>query len=50
MAKATVKLFRDPLNAEGAVAELTAKGFKGDGIGVLVRSKEKATKLAKRPR
>ena len=46
MAKATVKLFRDPLNAERAVEELTAKGFKGDGISVLVRDKEKATKLA----
>jgi hypothetical protein len=45
MAKATVKLFRDPLNAERAVEELAAKGFKGDGISVLVRDKEKATKL-----
>ena len=46
MAKTTVKLFRDPLNAEKAAEELKAKGFKGDEIGVLVRDKEKAAKLA----
>jgi hypothetical protein len=46
VSKAAVKLFRDPLNAEKVAEELKAKGFKGDEIGVLARSKEKRAKLA----
>jgi hypothetical protein len=46
VAKAAVKLFRDPLNAERAAEELKAKGFKGDEIGILVRDKERTSKLA----
>ena len=45
VAKAAVKLFGDPLNAEKAAEELKAKGFKGDEIGILVRNKEKTAKL-----
>ncbi|MBE0415806.1 MAG: hypothetical protein IBX36_04615 [Dehalococcoidia bacterium] len=45
MAKATVKFFRDPLNAEKAAQELRSKGFKADEIGILVRDKEKAERL-----
>ena len=46
MAKAAVKLFRDPVNAEKAAAELEAKGFKADEIGILVGDKKKAAKFA----
>lgn len=45
MAKAALKLFRDPLNAEKAAEELSAKGFKADEIGILVRDKEKAARF-----
>ena len=46
MAKTAVKFLRDPVNAEKAAEELKAKGFKGNEIGVLLRDKEKAAKLA----
>ena len=46
MAKAAVKLFRDPVNAEKAAVELEAKGFKADEIGILVGDKKKAAKFA----
>lgn len=49
MAKAVVKLFRDPLKAERAAEELKAKGFKGDEIGILVCDKEKAKILGTEP-
>lgn len=45
MAKAAVKLFKDPINAEKAAAELEAKGFKADEIGILVHDKKKAVKF-----
>ena len=45
MAKAAVKLFKDPINAEKAAAELEAKGFKADEIGILVHDKKKAAKF-----
>ena len=45
MAKAAVKLFKDPLNAEKAAAELKAKGFKAAEIGILVRDQAKAAKF-----
>ena len=46
MAKTAVKLFKDPVNAEKAAAELEAKGFKADEIGILVGDKKKAAKFA----
>ena len=46
MAKAAVKLFKDPVNAEKAAAELKAKGFKADEIGVLVGDKRKAARFS----
>ncbi len=45
MAKTAVKLFKDPLSAEKAAAELEAKGFKADEIGILVRDKKKTAKF-----
>jgi hypothetical protein len=45
VAKAAVKLFKDPINAEKAAAELEAKGFKADEIGILVHDKKKAVKF-----
>lgn len=45
MAKAAVKLFKDPIKAEKAAAELEAKGFKADEIGILVHDKKKAVKF-----
>lgn len=45
MAKTAVKLFKDPINAEKAAAELEAKGFKADEIGILVHDKKKAVKF-----
>jgi len=46
VAKAAVKLFKDPINAEKAAAELGANGFKADEIGILVGAKRKAAKFA----
>jgi hypothetical protein len=45
VAKAAVKLFKDPLSAEKAAAELKAKGFKADEIGILARDKKKTAKF-----
>lgn len=45
MAKAVVKLFRDPLTAARAAEELKSRGFKAEEIGILVRDGEKAKKL-----
>ena len=38
MSKAIVKLFRDPGHAARAVADLLAKGFKSEEIGILVKA------------
>ena len=46
MAKVAVKLFKDPLSAEKAAAELEAKGFKTGEIGILVRDQARAAKFA----
>ena len=45
MAKVAAKLFRDLTNAVKAVDDLRAKGFKEEGIGILLRDKEKAAKF-----
>jgi hypothetical protein len=45
MAKAAVKFFRNPLNAEKAAEELRSKGFKADEISILVHDREKAQRL-----
>ena len=52
MSKAIVKLFRDPGHAARAVADLLAKGFKSEEIGILVKAEvglELAGKLGKDP-
>jgi len=46
MAKVACRVFRDPRNAEAAVRELEAKGFRGEEIGVVARDKELVAKLA----
>jgi len=38
MSKAIAKLFRDPGHAARAVADLLAKGFKSEEIGILVKA------------
>jgi len=45
MAKAVVKLFRDPVNAARAAKQLKSQGFKAEEIGILVRDREKAKRL-----
>jgi hypothetical protein len=45
MAKAAVKLFRDPLNAEKAAGDLRSQGFRAEDIRILVCDSEKAERL-----
>jgi len=52
MSKAIAKLFRDPGHAARAVADLLAKGFKSEEIGILVKAEvglELAGKVGKDP-
>ena len=46
MAKTAVKLFKDPQQAEKAVADLKAAGYKAEDIGILTASISAAKKLA----
>ena len=46
MAKAAVKLFKDPVSAEKAAAELGAKGFKANEIGILAGDRKKVARFA----
>ena len=46
MAKTVVRLFRDPQQAEKAVADLKAAGYKAEDIGILTASISAAKRLA----
>lgn len=46
MAKTAVKLFKDPQQAEKAVADLKAAGYKAEDIGILTASISAAKKIA----
>ncbi|HEX78417.1 MAG TPA: hypothetical protein G4O03_08465 [Dehalococcoidia bacterium] len=45
MAKVACRVFRDPRNAQAAIEELVAKGFRGEEIGVVARDKELVARL-----
>ncbi len=46
MPKAVTKLFREPQQAENAIAELKAEGYGGEEVGILMREGEGNDKLA----